>query len=179
MIKYNFFSLFLVRCHLLLHNLHSCIVLFCNISCNYVTMICTSSVLDSLNPLNCIFNTSLFFSETLSVTAFHYIHTNLMNFHEMILSNKKEGVIWSRRFASNLWWIIRTYCSVLQNTYIRNWCIWSYFFFYRLHLALKAYSELLQNLNMMDRSKDEAIRNSAQVIKGNYCIAWIEYSDIK
>ena len=38
--------------------------------------------------------------------------------------------------------------------------------FCRLHLALKAYTELLQNLNLMDRSKDEAIKNSAQVIKG-------------
>ena len=38
--------------------------------------------------------------------------------------------------------------------------------FRRLHLALKAYTELLQNLNLMDRSKEEAIKNSAQVIKG-------------
>ena len=38
--------------------------------------------------------------------------------------------------------------------------------FCRLHLALKAYTELLHNLNLMDRSKEEAIKNSAQVIKG-------------
>ena len=42
--------------------------------------------------------------------------------------------------------------------------------FRRLHLALKAYTELLQNLNLMDRSKEEAIKNSAQVIKGKQSI---------
>ncbi len=35
-----------------------------------------------------------------------------------------------------------------------------------MHLALKAYMELLHNLNMMDKSKDEALRKSAQVVKG-------------
>ncbi|KAI0224465.1 hypothetical protein LSAT2_024533 [Lamellibrachia satsuma] len=36
-------------------------------------------------------------SETMSVQAFHTIHMNLQTFHEMVLTNKKEGVIWSRR----------------------------------------------------------------------------------
>ncbi|KAK2177430.1 hypothetical protein NP493_598g01011 [Ridgeia piscesae] len=36
-------------------------------------------------------------SETMSVQAFHNIHMNLHTFHEMILTNKKEAVIWSRR----------------------------------------------------------------------------------
>ncbi|KAB5537051.1 hypothetical protein PHYPO_G00114380 [Pangasianodon hypophthalmus] len=37
----------------------------------------------------------------------------------------------------------------------------------RMHLALKAYQELLMTLNEMDRSKDENIRQSANVIKSN------------
>ena len=37
-------------------------------------------------------------SETMSVQAFHNIHMNLHTFHEMILTNKKEAVIWSRRW---------------------------------------------------------------------------------
>ena len=43
---------------------------------------------------------------------------------------------------------------------------WYCLTFCRLHLALKAYTELLHNLSLMDRSKEEAIKNSAQVIKG-------------
>jgi len=38
----------------------------------------------------------------------------------------------------------------------------------RIHLALKAYHELLNCVCMMDQSKDNAVRNSAQVIKGAY-----------
>ncbi|XP_051532398.1 protein timeless homolog [Myxocyprinus asiaticus] len=37
----------------------------------------------------------------------------------------------------------------------------------RMHLALKAYQELLLTVNEMDRSKDENIRHSASVIKSN------------
>ncbi|XP_051967519.1 protein timeless homolog [Xyrauchen texanus] len=37
----------------------------------------------------------------------------------------------------------------------------------RMHLALKAYQELLLTVNEMDRSKDENIRHSANVIKSN------------
>ncbi|MGH0156594.1 UNVERIFIED_CONTAM: hypothetical protein FKN15_033762 [Acipenser sinensis] len=37
----------------------------------------------------------------------------------------------------------------------------------RMHLALKAYQELLMTVNEMDRSKDENIRESARVIKSN------------
>ena len=36
----------------------------------------------------------------------------------------------------------------------------------RIHLALKAYHELLNCICAMDQSKDSAVRNSAQVIKG-------------
>lgn len=35
----------------------------------------------------------------------------------------------------------------------------------RMHLALKAYQELLLNLNEMDHSQDENIRQSANIIK--------------
>lgn len=35
----------------------------------------------------------------------------------------------------------------------------------RMHLALKAYQELLMTVNEMDRSQDESIRHSANVIK--------------
>lgn len=34
-----------------------------------------------------------------------------------------------------------------------------------MHLALKAYQELLQTVNEMDRSQDENIRQSSNVIK--------------
>ncbi|TRY66434.1 hypothetical protein DNTS_029844 [Danionella cerebrum] len=37
----------------------------------------------------------------------------------------------------------------------------------RMHLALKAYQELLLTVNEMDRSKDESIRHSSNVIKSN------------
>ena len=36
-------------------------------------------------------------SETVSVGTFHYIHNNLVTYHEMLLTNKKEGVLWSKR----------------------------------------------------------------------------------
>lgn len=39
----------------------------------------------------------------------------------------------------------------------------------RMHLALKAYHELLLNLFEMDRSKDKAVRDSAKVIEGWSC----------
>lgn len=40
-----------------------------------------------------------------------------------------------------------------------------YFFICRMHLALKAYQELLKTVNEMDHSKDENIRQSTNVIK--------------
>lgn len=39
------------------------------------------------------------------------------------------------------------------------------FFFLRMHLALKAYQELLLTVNEMDCSQDENIRQSSNVIK--------------
>ncbi|XP_030632953.1 protein timeless homolog isoform X2 [Chanos chanos] len=47
----------------------------------------------------------------------------------------------------------------------------------RMHLALKAYQELLLTINEMDRSKDEGIRQSANVIKSNIFYL-MEYREI-
>ncbi|XP_028855333.1 protein timeless homolog [Denticeps clupeoides] len=47
----------------------------------------------------------------------------------------------------------------------------------RMHLALKAYQELLLTVNEMDRSKDENIRQSATVIKSNIFYL-MEYREI-
>lgn len=48
----------------------------------------------------------------------------------------------------------------------------------RMHLALKAYQELLLTVNEMDRSQDESIRQSSNVIKSKMltALAQIEYS---
>lgn len=56
---------------------------------------------------------------------------------------------------------------------INAWVMVSFFFntlkpfclFLRMHLALKAYQELLLTVNEMDRSPDESIRQSSNVIK--------------
>ncbi|KAK2149955.1 hypothetical protein LSH36_429g01017, partial [Paralvinella palmiformis] len=81
--------------------------------------------------------------ETLSIPTFHYIQTHLQNFHEMILTSKKDGIIWSRR----------------------------------MHLALKAYHELLQSLNVMDKSPDDTLHEGAKVMKCNI-FYMMEYRDI-
>nr|XP_006629380.1 PREDICTED: protein timeless homolog [Lepisosteus oculatus] len=47
----------------------------------------------------------------------------------------------------------------------------------RMHLALKAYQELLMTVNEMDRSRDEGIRHSASVIKSNI-FYMMEYREI-
>lgn len=46
-----------------------------------------------------------------------------------------------------------------------KWPVPIFFFFSRMHLALKAYQELLLTINEMDQSKDESIRQSSVVIK--------------
>ena len=38
--------------------------------------------------------------------------------------------------------------------------------FFRLHLAMQAYKELLMNLIFMDKSEDENLRENAKIIKG-------------
>ncbi|XP_064594960.1 protein timeless homolog [Liolophura sinensis] len=82
-------------------------------------------------------------SETMSVPTFHYIYTNLLNYYEMIMTEKKEGKTWSRR----------------------------------VHLALKAYQELLLTLYSMDKSSRSQIRESSKVIKGNV-FYMMEFRDI-
>ncbi|XP_056129542.1 protein timeless homolog isoform X2 [Lampris incognitus] len=47
----------------------------------------------------------------------------------------------------------------------------------RMHLALKAYQELLLTINEMDRSRDESIRQSSDVIKSNIFYL-MEYREI-
>ncbi|XP_063071673.1 protein timeless homolog [Engraulis encrasicolus] len=47
----------------------------------------------------------------------------------------------------------------------------------RMHLALKAYQELLLTLNEMDKSKDEGVRQSSNVIKSNI-FYMMEYREI-
>lgn len=84
-----------------------------------------------------------FISETMSVPTFHYVQTNLMNYSEMMQTEKKEALVWSRR----------------------------------MHLALRAYYELLQSLFRMDQMKEPHIRESAKVIKSNV-FYMMEYRDI-
>ncbi|ESP02893.1 hypothetical protein LOTGIDRAFT_230391 [Lottia gigantea] len=36
-------------------------------------------------------------SETMSTTTFHYIYTNLLNYYEMMITEKKEAKVWGRR----------------------------------------------------------------------------------
>ncbi|XP_029450670.1 protein timeless homolog [Rhinatrema bivittatum] len=72
-------------------------------------------------------------SETVSIRTFHFVEQNLTNYYEMMLTDKKEAVSWSRR----------------------------------MHLALKAYQELLTTLYDMDLCKEEAVRESSKIIKSN------------
>lgn len=81
--------------------------------------------------------------ETLNVPTFHYIQVNLFNYYEMILTEKKEAIVWARR----------------------------------VHLALKAYQELLQTLHAMDNSKNSHLISSSKVIKTNI-FYMMEFRDI-
>lgn len=82
-------------------------------------------------------------SETMSIRAFHFIERNITNYYEMLLTDRKEAISWSRR----------------------------------MHLALKAYQELLLTVNEMDRSQDKCIRQSSSVIKSNI-FYMMEYREI-
>ncbi|XP_070536276.1 protein timeless homolog [Ptychodera flava] len=82
-------------------------------------------------------------SETFSVQSFHYIETNLQNYYEMMLTDKKEVTQWSRR----------------------------------MHLAMRAYKELLLSLDAMGHSKDSSLVDSANVIKSNIFYV-MEYREI-
>ncbi|KAG7212904.1 hypothetical protein KM043_002254 [Ampulex compressa] len=72
-------------------------------------------------------------SETISTEVFHLVQRQMEHFYEMMITDKKKVLIWSRR----------------------------------LHLALKAYQELLHTLIAMDKSADRGVKDSSKVIKSN------------
>uniref|UniRef100_A0A665TTC1 Timeless circadian clock n=1 Tax=Echeneis naucrates TaxID=173247 RepID=A0A665TTC1_ECHNA len=73
-----------------------------------------------------------------------------------------------RRSALNVRLFLREFCvDFLENCYNHL----------MMHLALKAYQELLLNVNEMDRSQDESIRQSSNVIKSNIFYL-MEYREI-
>uniref|UniRef100_A0A8D3BMD0 Timeless circadian clock n=1 Tax=Scophthalmus maximus TaxID=52904 RepID=A0A8D3BMD0_SCOMX len=73
-----------------------------------------------------------------------------------------------RRSALNVRLFLRDFCvDFLENCYNRL----------MMHLALKAYQELLLTVNEMDRSQDEGIRQSSNVIKSNIFYL-MEYREI-
>nr|CAD7457158.1 unnamed protein product [Timema tahoe] len=82
-------------------------------------------------------------SETMHTQTFHFVQTQLENCYEMMVSDKKKLLLWSRR----------------------------------MHLALKAYQELLMTLTAMDKSTDASVRNSSKVIKSNIFYV-IEYREL-
>ncbi|PVD36096.1 hypothetical protein C0Q70_03067 [Pomacea canaliculata] len=84
-----------------------------------------------------------FVSETMSVSTFHFIFTNLLRYFEMIVMEKKEAKVWGRR----------------------------------VHLALKAYQELLLTLDMMDKSNNSHLCDASRVIKSNV-FYMMEFRDI-
>lgn len=104
-------------------------------------------------------------SETMSTRAFHFIERNITNYYEMILTDKKEATSWSRRLKTISWmWKSKT-CAEIP--------AWRSYVLSRMHLALKAYQELLQTINEMDHSKDKSIRHSSNVIKGKTPLALV------
>uniref|UniRef100_A0A4W6EZJ7 Timeless circadian clock n=1 Tax=Lates calcarifer TaxID=8187 RepID=A0A4W6EZJ7_LATCA len=73
-----------------------------------------------------------------------------------------------RRSALNVRLFLREFCvDFLENCYNHL----------MMHLALKAYQELLLTVNEMDRSQDESIRQSSNVIKSNIFYL-MEYREI-
>uniref|UniRef100_A0AAY4E167 Timeless circadian clock n=1 Tax=Denticeps clupeoides TaxID=299321 RepID=A0AAY4E167_9TELE len=78
-----------------------------------------------------------------------------------------------RRSALNVRLFLREFCiDFLENCYNHLMYLVKV-----MHLALKAYQELLLTVNEMDRSKDENIRQSATVIKSNIFYL-MEYREI-
>ncbi|XP_048512372.1 protein timeless homolog isoform X2 [Athalia rosae] len=74
-----------------------------------------------------------FISETMSTETFYFVQKQLEHYYEMMITDKKNVPLWSKR----------------------------------LHLALKAYQELLRSLIAMDNCDDEDVRKSSKVIKNN------------
>ncbi|XP_069688768.1 protein timeless homolog [Periplaneta americana] len=82
-------------------------------------------------------------SETMSVQTFHFVQTQLENCYDMMTSDKKKLLLWSRR----------------------------------MHLALRAYQELLMTFTAMDRSDDPTVQESSKVIKSNIFYV-VEYREL-
>ncbi|KDR17447.1 Timeless-like protein, partial [Zootermopsis nevadensis] len=82
-------------------------------------------------------------SETISVQTFHFVQTQLENCYDMLTSDKKKTLLWSRR----------------------------------MHLALRAYQELLMTLTAMDKSDNSTVRESSKVIKNNIFYV-VEYREL-
>lgn len=95
-------------------------------------------------------------SETVGVRAFHFIEQHLTNYYEMALMDKKEVATWARRWGSQPLPGPESPPSALPD-HPSPPC--------RMHLALKAYQELLRTVQEMDRSPEPAVRDSSQVIK--------------
>ncbi|XP_064471773.1 protein timeless homolog isoform X2 [Ornithodoros turicata] len=71
-------------------------------------------------------------SETLSKETFHYIQTQMEQYYEMMVTEKRKIRLWAKR----------------------------------LHVALKAYRELVKSLAAMDSSQDERVKEASRVLKG-------------
>ncbi|KAJ9574818.1 hypothetical protein L9F63_008017, partial [Diploptera punctata] len=82
-------------------------------------------------------------SETMSVQTFHFIQTQLEKCYDMLTTDKKKLLLWSRR----------------------------------LHLALRAYQELLMTLMAMDKCDNPTVRESSKVIKSNIFYV-VEYREL-
>ncbi|XP_034934838.1 protein timeless homolog isoform X2 [Chelonus insularis] len=72
-------------------------------------------------------------SETVSTEIFYLIQRQIEQYYEMVITDKKKSLFWSRR----------------------------------LHVALKAYQELLYTLSAMDKTADKEVRDSSKIIKSN------------
>lgn len=105
-------------------------------------------------------------SETMSIRAFHFIERNITNYYEMILTDRKEATSWSRRQVAQQRQSGCLICTSIPDCLSR--------LLPRMHLALKAYQELLLTVNEMDRSQDEAIRHSSNVIKSKMLTALVQ-----
>ncbi|KAG0428415.1 hypothetical protein HPB47_024597, partial [Ixodes persulcatus] len=71
-------------------------------------------------------------SETIAKESFHYVQTQLEQYYEMMVTDKRLIHVWAKR----------------------------------LHIALKAYHELLRTLAAMDGCPDEKVKEAARALKG-------------
>ncbi|MGH0182841.1 UNVERIFIED_CONTAM: hypothetical protein FKN15_010252 [Acipenser sinensis] len=97
--------------------------------------------------------------------SMHILEVISLLFREQVRGEAGAGEREGRVLLS--WLELRDWegCSVCESCERRDWEGCSVLVV--MHLALKAYQELLMTVNEMDRSKDENIRESARVIKSN------------